>query len=54
MDFREQQLMATPRFDFGDFLLPRLTPIRIRFIGDFARVHTLDDAALRAAAQRTS
>ena len=45
---------STPRFEFGDFLLLRLTPVRIRFVGGFARAYTLDNAALRAAAQRTS
>ena len=42
---------STPRFEFGDFLLLRLTPIRIRLVGGFARAHTLDSAALGAAAQ---
>jgi putative heme iron utilization protein len=45
---------STPRFAFGDFVLLRLTPARIRFVGGFARAYTLDDTALRAAAQRTS
>lgn len=60
-DYREmsrhyQQILpgSTPRFEFGDFLLLRLTPARIRFVGGFARAYTLDDIALRAAAQRTS
>lgn len=52
--YQKQLPTSTPRFDFGDFLLLRLIPIRIRFIGGFARAYTLDDAALRAAAQRTS
>ena len=43
-----------PRFEFGDFLLLRLIPIRIRFIGGFARAYTLDYDGLRAAAQCTS
>ena len=53
---RYQQILpfSTPRFDFGDFLLLHLMPVRIRFVGGFARAYTLDDAALRAAAQRTS
>jgi putative heme iron utilization protein len=45
---------SMPRFEFGDFLLLRLTPVRIRFVGGFARAYTLDDIALRVAAQRTS
>ncbi len=45
---------AAPRFEFGDFLLLRLTPIRIRFIGGFARAYTLDHDRLRVIAQRTS
>ncbi len=45
---------STPRFEFGDFLLLRLTPVRARFVGGFARAYTLDDIALRVAAQRTS
>ena len=42
---------SLPRFEFGDFLLLRLTPIRIRWVGGFARAYTLDSAGLRAAAQ---
>lgn len=60
-DYREmsqhyQKLLpaSTPRFEFGDFLLLRLTPVRIRFVGGFARAYTLDDAALQAAVQCTS
>jgi hypothetical protein len=45
---------SASRFEFGDFLLLRLTLARIRFVGGFARAYTLDDIALRAAAQRTS
>jgi hypothetical protein len=52
--YQEQLPDSTPRFEFGDFLLLRLTPARIRFVGGFARAYTLDDVALRAAAQRTS
>ncbi len=52
--YQEQLPASTPRFEFGDFLLLRLTPVRIRFVGGFARAYTLDDVALRAAAQRTS
>jgi putative heme iron utilization protein len=52
--YQEQLPDSTPRFEFGDFLLLRLTPARIRFVGGFARAYTLDDTALRAAAQRTS
>lgn len=61
MDYREmsrhyQEMLpaSTPRFEFGDFLLLRLTPVRVRFIGGSARAYTLDDIALRVAAQRTS
>jgi len=52
--YQEQLPGSTPRFEFGDFLLLRLTPARIRFVGGFARAYTLDDTALRSAAQRTS
>ncbi|MDG4553395.1 MAG: pyridoxamine 5'-phosphate oxidase family protein [Candidatus Competibacter sp.] len=52
--YQERLPDSAPRFEFGDFLLLRLIPIRIRFIGGFARAHTLDRAGLRAAAQRTS
>lgn len=45
---------SAPRFEFSDFLLMRLTPIRVRFVGGFARAYTLDVAGLRAVAQRTS
>ena len=45
---------ATPRFEFGDFLLLRLTPSQVRFVGGFARAYTLDSSGLRAVAQRTS
>lgn len=51
----QQRLPAsTPRFDFDDFLLLRLTPLRVRFVGGFARAYTLDGPGLQAAAQRTS
>ncbi len=52
--YQERLPDAVPRFEFGDFLLLRLTPIRIRFIGGFARAYTLDYDGLRAAAQCTS
>lgn len=52
--YRERLPDSAPRFEFGDFLLLRLTPARIRFVGGFARAYTLDDLGLRAAAQRTS
>jgi len=45
---------SAPRFEFDDFLLMRLTPMRIRFVGGFARAYTLDAAGLQAVAQRTS
>lgn len=52
--YQERLPASVPRFDFGDFLLLRLTPIRARFVGGFARAYTLDGAGLRAAAQCTS
>jgi putative heme iron utilization protein len=52
--YQERLPTSTPRFEFGDFLLLRLTPVQVRFVGGFARAYTLDDAGLRAAAQRTS
>lgn len=52
--YQEQLPGSASRFEFGDFLLLRLTPARIRFVGGFARAYTLDDIALRAAVQRTS
>lgn len=52
--YQEQLPASTPRFEFGDFLLLRLTPVHIRFVGGFAHAYTLDDIALRVAAQRTS
>lgn len=45
---------SASRFEFSDFLLLRLRPKRVRFVGGFARASTLDDAGLRAAAQRTN
>lgn len=45
---------SVARFAFSDFLLWRLRPIRVRFVGGFARAYTLDSAGLRAAAQRTN
>lgn len=38
-------------FGFGDFMLFRLAPSRVRFIGGFARAYTLDAEGLRAAAR---
>ena len=52
--YQERLPASVPRFEFGDFLLLRLIPVRIRFIGGFARAYTLDYDGLRAAAQRTS
>lgn len=52
--YQERLPASAPRFEFGDFLLWRLIPLRIRFVGGFARAYTLDDAGLRAVAQRTS
>ena len=36
-------------FGFGDFMLFRFTPVRVRFIAGFARAYTLDIEALRNA-----
>ena len=48
----QRRLPDSPRrFEFDDFLLLRLTPIRIRWVGGFARAYTLDSAGLQAAAQ---
>jgi putative heme iron utilization protein len=52
--YQERLPASVPRFEFGDFLLLRLIPIRIRFIGGFARAYTLDYDGLRAAAQCTN
>ncbi|MFO1371003.1 MAG: pyridoxamine 5'-phosphate oxidase family protein [Candidatus Competibacteraceae bacterium] len=41
---------STLRFEFSDFLLLRLTPLQIRFVGSFARAYTLGHDGLRAAA----
>lgn len=51
--YQERLPDAAARFEFGDFLLLRLTPARIRFVSGFARAYTLDDVGLQAAAQRT-
>ena len=51
---QEMPPVLTPRFAFGDFLLLRLIPVRVRFIGGFARAYTLDYDGLWAAAQCTS
>lgn len=37
-------------FTFSDFLLLRLTPTRVRFVGGFARAYTLDAEQLQEAA----
>lgn len=39
-------------FGFGDFVLLRLTVDRLRYVGGFARAHTVDGARLREWAQR--
>ena len=52
--YQERLPASVPRFKFGDFLLLRLIPVRVRFIGGFARAYTLDYDGLRAAAQCTS
>lgn len=38
---------ALPRFELEDFLLFRFTPIRVRYVGGFARTATLDWEAVR-------
>jgi putative heme iron utilization protein len=52
--YQERLPEAAPRFEFADFLLMRFIPIKARFVGGFARAYSLDEAALRTAAQRTS
>ncbi|HMQ13431.1 MAG TPA: pyridoxamine 5'-phosphate oxidase family protein, partial [Candidatus Competibacter phosphatis] len=52
--YQERLPASVPRFAFGDFLLLRLIPVRVRFIGGFARAYTLDYDGLWAAAQCTS
>ena len=52
--YQERLPASVPRFKFGDFLLLRLIPVRVRFIGGFARAYTLDYDGLWAAAQCTS
>ncbi len=52
--YQERLPASVPRFEFGDFLLLRLIPVRVRFIGGFARAYTLDYDGLRASAQCTS
>ena len=37
--YQEIPPVLTPRFEFGDFLLLRLIPVRVRFIGGFARAY---------------
>ncbi len=50
--YQRQLPSSVPRFAFGDFLLFRLYPVTVRFVGGFARAYTLDSNGLRAAAQR--
>lgn len=52
--YQERLPDSPPRFEFGDFLLLRLAPARVRFVGGFARAYLFDEVALRTAAQRTS
>lgn len=52
--YQERLPASIPRFALGDFLLLRLIPTRIRFIGGFAQAYSLDYDGLRAATQRTS
>ncbi|MBK8898158.1 MAG: pyridoxamine 5'-phosphate oxidase family protein [Candidatus Competibacteraceae bacterium] len=52
--YQEGLPASLPRFDFDDFLLLRLSPLRVRFVGGFARAYTLDGPDLQVALQRTS
>lgn len=52
--YQERLPDSTPRFEFGDFLLLRLMPVKVRFVGGFARAYTMDNMGLQAAVQRTS
>ena len=49
--YRERLPDSEQLFGFGDFMLFRLVPFRVRFIGGFARAYTLDAEGLRAAAR---
>jgi hypothetical protein len=49
--YRERLPDSEQLFGFGDFMLFRLAPSRVRFIGGFARAYTLDAEGLRAAAR---
>ena len=40
--YQEQLPDSKPLFEFGDFMLLRLKPIRARFVGGFAQASTLD------------
>lgn len=44
--YQEQLPDSKPLFEFGDFMLLRLKPIRVRFVGGFARAFTLDASEL--------
>jgi hypothetical protein len=41
---------AEPLFEFADFSLFRLVPLKARFIGGFGRIYSLDALGLRATA----
>ena len=49
--YRERGPDSEQLFGFGDFMLFRLVPLRVRFIGGFARAYTLNAKDLRAAAR---
>ena len=52
--YQERLPASIPRFAFTDFLLLRLIPTRIRFVGGFAQAYSLDHTELQAAAQCTN
>lgn len=45
--YQERLPDSTPRFAFSDFLLLRLVPVQVRFIGGFARAYTVDRIDLK-------
>ena len=48
--YQERLPDSQPLFGFADFILFRLKPERIRFVGGFARAYTVDAKGLREAA----
>lgn len=52
--YREQLPDSEPLFELGDFMLLRLNPVRVRFVGGFAQASTLGpDDLLKAANANT-